>query len=488
MPSGPLTGPAIAAESTAAAPEPATEPEPAPELPRPRDPSPGAAGSHPPPGAPLPRWIFVVQAVNFLVLIGVMWLVWHTSLRTQTQGLDLLRQQVAQLDQRLAARGPAPAGSIAGRTALAELQRRVAALEARPTDTAELDRLGSEVRALQAARTAPPADAAALTALRAGLEATRKDVAALTEQVAAQAAAAAAGQRDLGQRLDTLHQAAGATTALLLHRLTADEARMEALTARIAGLRAAAGQTARLARVAAVRAALDAGRPLGTLPDAPPALARYAGVAPPTEAALRLTFPAAAHAALAASRPATAALPLLGRLWARAQSLVTLRQGDKVILGDPAAGILAAAQARLDAGDLAGAVAALARLDGPAAKAMAPWRAQAADLLAARAALEQMSLPPRLPPTGPAPSGTTAPAAAPAPAAPRGKPSPASPSPPTPTPPAPPPAGPSPAGPSPAGPGPAPPSPTPSSAPAPRQAAALGFVGRVGALPGVVRG
>ena len=484
MPAGPFTGPAIAAESTASAPGRAPEPEP--ELPRPRDPSPGAAGSHPPPGAPLPRWIVAVQAVNFLILVGVILLVWHTSLRTQTQGLDQLRQQVAQLDQRLAARGPAPAGSMAGRTALAELQRRVTALEARPTDAAALDRLGAEVRALQAARTAPPADAAALTALRAGLEATRKDVAALTARVAAQAAAAAAGQRDLGHRLDTLHQAAGTTTVLLLHRLTADEARMEALTARIAGLRAAAGQTARLARVAAVRAALDAGRPLGTLPDAPPALARYAGTPPPTEAALRLAFPAASHAALAASRPDTAALPLLGRLWARAQSLVTLRQGDKVILGDPAAGILAAAQARLDAGDLGGAVTALARLDGPAAKAMAPWRSQAADLLAARAALEEMSLPPSLSPAGPAPSGTTAPAAAPPPATPPGKPAPASPSP-APAPSAPSPAGPGPAAPSPA-PAPSAPAPAPPPAPAPRQAAALGFVGGVGTLPGVVRG
>ena len=117
-------------------------------------------------------------------------------------------------------------------------------------------------------------------------------------------------------------------------------------------LAATSGRTSRLARLQAAGAALAAGRPLGALPDAPPALARFATTAPPTEASLRLAFPAAAQAALAASRPDTAGKPFLDRLWTRTQALVTVRQGDKVIVGDPAGGVLAAARARLDAGDL----------------------------------------------------------------------------------------------------------------------------------------
>ena len=74
-------------------------------------------------------------------------------------------------------------------------------------------------------------------------------------------------------------------------------------------------------------------------------------------------------------------------MWQQVQTLFTIRQGETVLVGAPAAGVLAQARARLDAGDLAGAVAALARLDAAAAKAMAGWREQAQALLDARAAL-----------------------------------------------------------------------------------------------------
>ena len=430
--------------------------DPGPAKDSPSAPSPGAAEPGPAPHAALPGWAAALLALNFLLALGGIAWVWQTSQPAGTEGLASLRQQVVELDQRLAAQETAPPGSAAPASAaeraeLTKLAGQVAALEAHPAGAAGLDQLRAEVTALRAAlAAAAPADASALAAVHTEIGATRKDLAAL----AARVAAATAGQRDLGQRIDTLHHTAGTATTLLMQRLSADEARLDALTAQVAGLRADAGQTELLARLQAAQAALDAGRPLGTLPDAPPALARYAGTSPPTEVSLRLAFPAASHAALAASRPDTAALPLLGRLWARAQSLVMLRQGDKVILGDPAAGILAAAQARLDAGDLAGAVTALARLDGPAAKAMAPWRSQAEDLLAARAALARMRLPPGAAPAVPAPSGTTVPPASPPPVSPL-----------------------APTGPAPAAP--AAPPPAAPATPAPRQAAAL---------PGVVRG
>lgn len=156
------------------------------------------------------------------------------------------------------------------------------------------------------------------------------------------------------------------------------------LTARVSALEQVAD---RAARVVAARQALDAGHKLGNLPGAPPALARFADIDPPTEASLRLAFPAAARAALVASRPATDGQHFLARIWARAQDLVTIRQGDRVLVGDPAAGLLDRARKALDDGDLAGAVQAVAALTGPTAQAMADWLAKARALLDARAAL-----------------------------------------------------------------------------------------------------
>jgi len=167
--------------------------------------------------------------------------------------------------------------------------------------------------------------------------------------------------------------------------------RLQSLQQQASAAVTAAGKAARLARLQAARAALDVGMPLGAIDGAPPALARFAEAKPPTEAALRLAFPAAARAALDAAQPDTAGKPLGERLWERAQQLITVREGDRVIVGDPAAGVLAHAQQELDAGDLSGAVASVSTLTGPAAQAMASWLDQAMALLAARAALDTMA-------------------------------------------------------------------------------------------------
>ena len=150
-----------------------------------------------------------------------------------------------------------------------------------------------------------------------------------------------------------------------------------------------ADRLGRLGRVQAAQLALDAGQKLGDMPGAPPALTRFANAAPPTEATLRLAFPQAAREALAAARPPSEDKPLLARLWDETQDLVTVRQGDRVLVGDPAAGVLERARAALNAGDLSGAIAAVAALSGPPAQAMAPWLTEARALLDARAALAE---------------------------------------------------------------------------------------------------
>ena len=172
------------------------------------------------------------------------------------------------------------------------------------------------------------------------------------------------------------------------------QARIAALEARpaINPADAALGERiGRIARIQAIAAALETGRKLGDVPDAPPALQRFANADPPTEAGLRLAFPAEAQAALVASRPIDPGWPWLTRIWGRLQSLITIREGEHVLVGDPAAGVVAAAQRALDAGDIAGAVTALGRLNPQAAQAMTGWTDQAKALLEARAALAMMA-------------------------------------------------------------------------------------------------
>ena len=146
-----------------------------------------------------------------------------------------------------------------------------------------------------------------------------------------------------------------------------------------------------LAHMQAAALALAAGQPLGAWTGAPAALARFATAKPPTEGELRADFPAAARRAAEASKPGTPDGSFAQRMWSRVASLVTVRRGDRVLVGAPASTVLDAARERLDAGDLAGAVAALDALDPAAAAAIADWRARAQSLLDARAALAKLA-------------------------------------------------------------------------------------------------
>lgn len=164
--------------------------------------------------------------------------------------------------------------------------------------------------------------------------------------------------------------------------------RVEQLEQRLAALeRRSQAEAGRTARLLAAALALQDGQPLGEIDAAPPALARFAHAAPPTLAALRLAFPAAAQAAAQASQSQSEAAGLGERVLQQLQTLVTIRAGSKLLVGAPAAGVLAQAAARLEAGDLAGTLSVLEGLDPIAAHAMAGWRGQAQALLEARAAL-----------------------------------------------------------------------------------------------------
>jgi hypothetical protein len=236
---------------------------------------------------------------------------------------------------------------------------------------------------------APSIDPARLAGLESRLASLQQRVAPLEQRPAAPAVdlqPLAARVDAVAARVDALQGPDAGTVQSLNGRLQGVEQRLGEVERHE---QAASARAERVARMRAAGAALAAGQPLGDIPGAPAALNRFASASPPTEASLRLAFPAAAAAAEQASQPnAGASLP--DRIWQRVETLLIVRQGDKVLVGPPAAQVLPQAQARLDAGDLAGAVAALDQLDPGAAKAMAGWRAQAQSLLDAQAALASM--------------------------------------------------------------------------------------------------
>ena len=303
----------------------------------------------PPPGRhnALP-WL---GALGFLVLAcAIAYVGWISTQRPpqDAAALQSLADRVAQLEQR-----PPPGQPEGGQA----LEARVAALEQRPVpDQSELQ---ARVSALQQ----QAADNARVT----------EHVDALSARMAAVAGRAQSAEGDLSQRLQ------------------ADEAHLATLEQSVAGVTARLDSATRLARVQAAQTALAAGQPLGDLPNSPPAVARFATANPPTEAALRLAFPDAEQAALAAAHQDSGANRFFRGMLSRAEDLVTVRQGDRVLLGNPVAGVLARAGSALDAGDLAGAVAAVSALSGPPAQAMAHWLADARALLAARTGLADMA-------------------------------------------------------------------------------------------------
>ncbi len=207
-----------------------------------------------------------------------------------------------------------------------------------------------------------------------------------------------AGSAQVASQLDTLSGRIQSLSAREQSGLDASKKQIDALTARVSALEsntssvdAVAKRLNRIAMIQEASIALASGRPIGPLPDAPEALKRYVHSPPPTVAKLRLMFPHAEQAALAAEQPDESSAPFISRVWDRAQGLVTVRQGENIIVGDTSAVILGHARAALDAGDLSGAVDEVSSLKGAPAQAMADWLADAKSLLSARSALANMA-------------------------------------------------------------------------------------------------
>jgi hypothetical protein len=194
-------------------------------------------------------------------------------------------------------------------------------------------------------------------------------------------------QADLTQKFADLAAQVNAVQA----QAAADHGQISQMQANATDLGQLTTRIALLNALETARMALDAGQPLGTIPNAPPALAQFATSAPPTEAALRQSFPAAAKAAEAASLSPNGKVGFWDQVKLRLEGIITISNGDTVLFGPPAAAVLNQAETALAAGDLAGAVAKLQVLSPASQAAMAGWLAQAKALLDARAALMTMA-------------------------------------------------------------------------------------------------
>lgn len=271
----------------------------------------------------------------------------------------------------------------------ATLETRIAALEKRPLP-ADISAMSARLDALER-RTATPDRVLTTGTPPIGVTAGNiQDMSAIQERLNALEKASGSGKVDaLASRVDALANRDGAAPL---------RAQMDDLQQRVAGLAsqeqsaaATSDRTVRLARLQSASAALAAGIKLGPIPGAPPALTRFAATPPPTEAALRLAFPTVMREAAKLTTPDTEGKPFLDRVLARLADyrLITVREGDRVVIGNATLETLEQARASLNAGDLAGAVRLAGGISGPPATVIAPWLADAKALLAARAALAE---------------------------------------------------------------------------------------------------
>ncbi len=415
-PSSPATPSPAASSPTAAAPSPPdrapgsasvtkpaspkagpTSPQATPPRP-PEPPRPMPAPPPPPPPPPPPSKVpLVLGVIAFLLLAGVA--VWQWTeledLRGQVAAQTGDAAQSAKLDA-LAADLHATQQQV---QALAQKPETAPAAASPPVDLAPIE---AQLKALSQRQPPPPADLAPIDARIAALEQKPLpppvDLAPLEARIKALADRPPPPPVDLTPlqtRLATLENKPPPDDSELRGRVAELTKQLEAVSAKFASaqtqLSAAQAQSgerlARSGKLDAALVALTAGKPVGEIADAPAALGKFATAAPPTEASLRLSFEAAAKAAESASDPAAGSTDIGDRIWQRVQTLVTVRHGDTVVVGPPANVVIAEARKHLVAGDLAGAVAALDRLDPSAARAMAGWRAEAQALLDARTAL-----------------------------------------------------------------------------------------------------
>ena len=270
-----------------------------------------------------------------------------------------LQQQV----EKLAAQPPATSPPAPAATELP------AAFAALPERLAAIDQKLQELAA-------NPAGQAALDKLQQEGASLRRDLAAAQSELAALKAVA--------EKLPALDQAIAGL------RRQADE--RGGLLLAIGQLATALEQPRPFAPQLAVLRRLAAGQPAVAASLAPSldALAPSAEHGIATLAELKERFPAMATAVVARTNGSPDQGSLGARLLGRVEGLVTVRPVGGEVAGDDPPARLARAEAKLDRGDLAGAVAEVGAITGAAAAPAADWLAAARARLAAQQAIQQL--------------------------------------------------------------------------------------------------
>jgi hypothetical protein len=301
-----------------------------------------------PPG-PTGNTLLLCGGIGFLILAAAIWYVWQNPAESPQLASGLARLQAMELR-------------------VQAIDQRVQSLDARISRIEQMP--------------APPS-AADLGKVSARIDA-------LEGRVGDQAQIAAKIDQTAG-RIEALSGRSQAAADALKQQMDTANSKIAGLQASSTSVATAGSRVDRLIRIQGAAVALENGRPLGTLPDAPPAVARFAEKPPPTEAQLRLAFAKVQRDALAASKVDTTERPFLERALGKAEELVTIRRGDDVVVGNSTAAALAQADAAVQAGDFPAALKAMGQLDPAAQKASADWVAQVRSLLDARAALVEMA-------------------------------------------------------------------------------------------------
>jgi len=357
---------------------------------------PGSTPPGPPAAAPRrdrDRWILPIAAGGGVVVLLVAWMI-----VSNRPGPAIDPARVDALESRIEGQGAAlqQADQRLGALETALREREPISLEALNTLRSRLDRQEGTLADQQRRTEAQIAETENAFSQRiTGAEAQ------LAQRVAAAEAALAPKlaslETTMQQRLAAAEQAARQQAETQQQQINARFATLEQREARIV---AAEQRLNRLVASTALTTALEAGKPLGAalagLPGIPPAaLTRYSDTAPPTMAALRLSFEDAARAARAAAEPATEGQGVLEAAATRLSNLVTIRRGESVVWGDAISGELEGARQALNAGDVAAAVQKVEALPEAVRTPMAGWLAQAKGLLEARNALGELMATPR---------------------------------------------------------------------------------------------
>jgi hypothetical protein len=267
------------------------------------------------------------------------------------------------------------------------------------------DRLASDEARIATLERSPPGE---VPGMKASLDQTASDLAALSARVGKLETApdpqAAARLDDLERRLAQMRSdydasiavlernAAGADLQQRQAALTSAQAALDARVAKLEAIDPSATMRRAAAELALVNLVAASGTPQpfaseletfrALMPDAPELgeLAPIALSGAPTQAVLSERFAGMAAKALAAER-AGAAKGFFGRLWANISNIVVIRKVGETG-GHDSDSILARAGARLDKGDLAGAVEEMTALKGSARASASPWLGEAKARLA----------------------------------------------------------------------------------------------------------